>query len=146
MRHGMSATRLYRAWDSMKARCYRPTTDPYKKYGAKGITVCEEWRNSFIAFRDWALSNGYKDGLSLDRIDYTGNYEPSNCRWVTIKDQQNNKSSNKLVEFKGCVLTIAEWSYILEIPQHVLQHRFARGWSVARALTTEVREYKRKGK
>ena len=145
LKHGMSNTKLYGCWDSMKSRCYRHSAGNYHYYGARGVTVCKEWRDSFIAFKDWALSNGYVDGLSLDRIDYNGNYEPSNCRWVTMKEQENNKRNNKLLEFNGVVLTQSEWSDLVEIPVHVIHNRLLRGWSVKRALTTEVRKYDKKG-
>lgn len=143
LQHGMSNNHLYRAWDSMKARCYRKTTGPYQRYGGRGITVCEEWRCNFIAFRDWALANGYAEGLSLDRIDPNGNYEPSNCRWVTMKAQQNNKRNNTKIEFNGETHTMSEWSDIVGIPFAVLHHRFQRGWSVEKALTTPKRQYQK---
>ena len=144
-KHRMSDTRLYRTWDSMKSRCYRKSTAPYKNYGGRGITVCDEWRLSFIAFRDWAMSHGYADNLSLDRIDYNGNYEPSNCRWVTIKEQENNRRNNTLLEFGGVVRTQSEWSEVLEIPTHVIHNRLLRGWSIEKALTTKPRKYEKKG-
>jgi hypothetical protein len=129
----------------MKARCYRKSTAPYARYGGRGITVCDEWRNSFTSFRDWALSNGYAEGLSLDRIDYNGNYEPSNCRWVTIKEQENNRCNNNRIEYNGEIRTISEWSEILGISQYALRHRIQRGWSIERALTTKERIYNKKG-
>ena len=76
---------------AMKARCYIPSCSNYEFYGGRGISVCDEWRNDFIAFRDWALANGYTDELSIDRIDPDGNYEPSNCRWVTMTEQFHNR-------------------------------------------------------
>ena len=145
LKHGMCYTKLYGCWDSMKSRCYRSSAGNYRNYGGRGITVCDEWRNSFEAFRDWAFANGYVEGLSLDRIDCNGNYEPSNCRWVTMKEQENNKRNNRLIEFKGCVMTMSEWCDLLEIPPHVMHNRFRRGWSVQRAFTTEVREYAKGG-
>lgn len=144
-KHGMSNSRLYRAWDSMKARCYRKTTAPFKKYGGRGITVCDEWRNSFQAFCEWAMAHGYEDGLSLDRIDVNGNYEPSNCRWVSMKEQENNRSNNVKLEYNGESRTIAEWSEILGIRWDVLYHRVQRGWSTERILATPKRQYKKKG-
>ena len=140
-KHGMYKTRLYKAWDSMKARCYRKSVGPYPKYGGRGITVCDEWKNSFVAFRDWALANGYVEGLSLDRIDPSGNYEPSNCRWVTMKEQENNKRSNRRIEHNGETHTLSEWCDITGIPFHVLHHRFQRGWPTEKALTTKIRKY-----
>lgn len=90
--HGKHDTRLYRIWKAMKSRCFNPNTESFKKwYGSNGIIVCDEWKNNFMAFYDWAMSNGYKDDLSIDRIDPLGNYEPCNCRWADAKTQANNK-------------------------------------------------------
>ena len=83
--------RLYRAWHNMRMRCYYPNCEGYKWYGGRGITVCKEWNEDFGPFRDWALSHGYTDELTLDRIDNDGNYEPSNCRWVSMKEQCANR-------------------------------------------------------
>lgn len=88
--HGKSNTRLYKIWIGMKGRCYNPNKDSYTNYGAKGITVCDEWLNSFKSFQDWAEANGYSDTLSIDRIDNAGNYEPDNCRWETALVQSSN--------------------------------------------------------
>lgn len=99
-RHGGTGTRLFNVWSSMKQRCYNPAKANYSDYGGRGITVCDEWRESFEAFRDWALSSGYDPNAptgkcTLDRIDVDGNYEPSNCRWVDAKVQANNKRPHK---------------------------------------------------
>lgn len=90
-KHGESKTHLYQTWLNIKQRCYNPKFSKFEYYGGRGIIVCDEWKRSYEAFRDWALSNGYEDGLTIDRIDNDGNYEPSNCRWVTMKVQNNNK-------------------------------------------------------
>lgn len=81
--HGRSKDRLYKIWESMKKRCYYQKHEAYKSYGGKGVIVCEAWRFDFQAFYDWALANGYRDGLTIDRINVNGNYEPSNCQWLT---------------------------------------------------------------
>jgi len=88
-------TKLYNIWLRMKSRCNIPTTGNYKYYGARGIRVCEEWQHDYKAFKEWAIANGYKEGLSIDRIDVNGNYSPDNCRWITMAEQQKNKRKSK---------------------------------------------------
>lgn len=91
LKHGLTGKRLNRIWKNMKTRCYNPNSNNYKYWGARGITICNEWKNSFEKFMEWALANGYEDNLTIDRIDVNGNYEPQNCRWVTMKIQNNNR-------------------------------------------------------
>lgn len=107
--HKMTKTRLHNIWLRMKSRCYYSKDIEYKRYGARGITVCKEWRNSFETFRDWALANGYTDNLSIDRIDVNGNYEPSNCRWATVLEQACNKRNNHFLTIDGERLTLSQW-------------------------------------
>lgn len=97
-KHGMSRSRLYRTWCSMKLRCHNENSKAYRWYGKRGISVCEEWRNSFEVFCKWALSHGYTDELTIDRIDTNGNYEPSNCQWITMSEnsiKSNMERKNK---------------------------------------------------
>lgn len=89
--HGLSGTRLYRIWKNIKMRCLDPNKPDYKYYGGRGIKICDEWINNFKSFYDWAMSNGYKEALTIDRRENDGNYEPSNCRWVTMAAQNQNK-------------------------------------------------------
>lgn len=101
----MSHTRLHNIWLTMRQRCEKPNSSGYYKYGAKGISVCEEW-NNFEHFRDWAFANGYQDDLTIDRINPCGNYEPSNCRWVSQKIQQNNRSNNVYLTYKDLLIKV----------------------------------------
>jgi hypothetical protein len=128
----------------MKDRCYNEKTKAYKDYGGRGITVCDEWRNDFEAFLKWALDNGYRDDLTIDRIDVNGNYEPSNCRLVTMKEQANNRRSNNKILYDGKLFTLAEWSEIIGIPYHVLYDRLTVSkWSFEKAITTEYKPRKK---
>ena len=128
-------TRLHRIWHNMRTRCYNPNYDKYQYYGGKGITVCDEWRNSYNSFWGWAYSHGYNDSLTLDRIDVDGNYCPENCKWVDRKAQANNRTSNHYLEYGGQRKTVQEWSDVLGIPASTLYQRLRAGWSVERTLT-----------
>lgn len=139
-KHNGCGTRLYRIWKSMKARCYNKNNENYKLYGARGISICEEWMNDFVNFRDWAMLNGYNEYLTIDRIDNNGNYEPSNCRWVTVKVQSNNRRTNHLITYKNQTHTISEWSEILNIPQMVISGRLQQGWDINRTFTQKIRK------
>lgn len=127
-KHHQTGTRLYRIWSNMKQRCTLITHEKYHHYGGRGIEVCKEWQN-FETFYEWAMSNGYSDELTIDRINNDGNYEPTNCRWVTQKAQANNKRNNVLITHNNENKTIAEWSEFANIPQSVLQWRLNKGWS-----------------
>ena len=142
--HGKQPARLYRIWSGMIQRCTNPNKDNYPFYGGRGITVCNEWREDFISFRDWAIANGYADNLTLDRIDNDGNYEPSNCRWETQLRQCNNTRRNHLLTFQGETHTISEWARIVGMKVDTLERRInGYGWSVDKALTTNVRRWPR---
>lgn len=138
--HGQRWTRLYNIWEQMKGRCTRPAHPFYRLYGGRGITVCDEWRDSFKVFHDWAMANGYAENLTIDRIDTNGNYCPENCRWADLVTQANNTSRNHLLAYNGEVHTLAEWSKLTGINYMSLKTRIRRGWSIERALTEKVKE------
>lgn len=124
----------YSNYKCMMERCYRKKSCNYANYGGRGITVCDEWHN-IEAFEKWAIENGYKDGLTIDRIDVNGNYEPSNCRWATKKEQANNRKNTVIIEFRGESHTISEWAEMKGINRSTLNNRIYRGWDIEKALT-----------
>lgn len=132
--------RLWVIWKSMRNRCKNPHHKNFRDYGGRGIKVCDEWRNSFQSFAEWALANGYSDILTIDRIDVNGNYEPSNCRWVDAKTQCRNRRNNRLITFHGKTKTLSEWAEIKRIPVSTLHVRLKHGMSIEDALTTPVRK------
>lgn len=111
MKHGGAIykhRKLYKAWYTIKQRCENPNRQKYPIYGGRGIIVCDEWQDP-NAFIEWALNNGYKEGLQIDRINNDGNYEPQNCRWVTSKENCRNRRSNVLLTIGGKKKTVVEW-------------------------------------
>ena len=136
----MHGTSLYTRWRAMIQRCYSPRNIGYKHYGGRGIVICQEWRK-FENFMQWALSFGYKESLSLDRIDVNGNYEPANCRWISAKDQCNNRRCNQFITFDGERHTVAEWAERRGIRYSTLLNRFNSGWTPEQCLNIPV-DYK----
>ena len=134
--HGKTGTPLHSIWKSMKQRCYDKHGKYYKDYGGRGIKVCKEWKNNYEIFYQWAINNGYEKGLTIDRINNNGNYEPSNCRWATLIEQGNNKRNNILLTYKGKTHTATEWSRITGINARTIRQRVRKGWSDKRTLTT----------
>jgi hypothetical protein len=140
----------------MKQRCYDTECRKYKNYGARGVVICKEWLNpkmintskgrwseGWLAFKSWALSNGYADNLTLDRIDVNGNYEPSNCRWVSAKVQANNRTNNLYITYNGETKTLSQWCEELNLSYKLVWQRMTRNnWSVEKAFTTKKRNYK----
>lgn len=142
--HSGTKTRLYRIWQNMKERCYNPKNTYYYNYGGRGISVCENWKDKFENFSNWAYANGYEEVLTLDRKNNNLNYSENNCRWVSRKAQANNTRKNKLILFNGEIHTMSEWSTILDITYMCLVHRIGRGWSIERAFTTPQQNRKKK--
>lgn len=120
--HYSTKTRLYKIWDGMRERCKRETHKHFKDYGGRGVSVCTEWE-SFDIFKEWAIANGYIDGLTLDRIDCNGNYEPKNCRWATMKEQARNKRNNHRVTVEGRTMTLSECAEQYSIPMSTIRWR-----------------------
>ena len=139
--HGETGTRLYNIWHGMKQRSNYKKNISYKHYGGKGIKVCKAWEEDYVKFRDWAMSNGYESHLTIDRIDNAGNYEPSNCRWATVKEQSNNKSTNKNLKYNGQSKTVSEWAKEFSMNNSTLSMRLEAGWGVKKSLKTPVRNY-----
>ena len=134
-KHGLRKHPLYRIWHHMKSRCCTKTDPKYPAYGARGITVCSEWKSDFLSFYQWSIANGYKENLSIDRINNNKGYSPDNCRWADNITQSNNRRNNHLLEMGGKTMTIAEWSRQTGINQKTIATRLSRGWSAERALT-----------
>ena len=127
--------RLYSIWKAMRQRCNNPNSSNFYKYGARGISVCEEW-DSFIAFQDWAFLTGYAENLTLDRIDNDGDYEPLNCRWATYVEQNNNRRDNVWITYQEETHTISEWARIRGMSVTTLWSRLKEyHWPVEKALT-----------
>ena len=131
--------RLYNIFMEMKKRCYNSNCRSYKDYGARGIAICNEWLCNPKLFRLWSLTNGYRDDLTIDRINVNGNYEPNNCRWVSAKKQANNRRSNLLITFEGKTMSAAEWCELKGWNRHVIPARLKSGWSLEKAMTTPLK-------
>lgn len=137
--HGFAENpdKLYQKWISMKDRCSNPNAVSYKNYGARGIKVCVEW-NDYTNFREWALANGYEDGLTIDRIDVDGDYEPDNCRFATMKEQNNNRRTTNLHTYKGKTQSEMQWAEEYGLSYGTLKTRLENGWDFEKALTNPV--------
>ena len=146
-------SRISEIFRSIKKRCYYPKHIQYRSYGERGIKLCEEWNDreivtikgvrytkGFLAFRKWALENGYADNLTIDRIDVNGDYEPSNCRWVSKKVQSNNKRNNVYITYKGKIQTLKLWCEELKLPYDTIKQRLYLKWDCAKALETPIRK------
>lgn len=138
--HGKSDTKLYTTWVCMRSRCNYKRNKEYKDYGGRGIKVCKEWDESFDNFCAWAMENGYKEGLSIDRIDVNGNYEPSNCKWATRYEQDRNKRNNVMITYNGETKILRDWEKYLGMSKGTLRQRIKKhGWSIEKAFTTPVK-------
>ena len=130
-KHGLSHTRIKRIYDNMLSRCYNPKTPKFKNHGGRGIKVCDEWlgENGFINFVNWAMSNGYDEELTLDRIDNDGDYSPDNCRWADEETQHKNRRITLYIEYNGEKKTVQEWSKELGISENTIYYRYYHGYT-----------------
>lgn len=133
-KHGWYGTRVYSIWHSIIDRCYNPNCPQYHHYGGRGIEMCREWREHPEAFCEWAIANGYTDELTIDRVDFNGNYEPNNCRWITMNKQQVNKRNNVRITYNGKTQCVAEWARELGVNQFNLYSRIYLGWTNPREI------------
>lgn len=140
-KHGLRYTSIYHVWNSMKDRCNNPRCHAYENYGGRGIKVCDEWQNDPKAFYDWAVSHGFKKGLSIDRIDNDKGYPPENCRWANTETQGNNRRSNRCINYLGETHTVKEWSEILKIDYADMKSRLRSGWSIEKIVSTPVNRH-----
>lgn len=143
VKYGKYSKSLYHAYTNMKTRCGNPNYCLYHRYGGRGIKICEEWENSFGAFLEWSLKNGYSDELTLDRINNNGDYCPENCRWTTRVKQSNNRSTNRMVTINGETDTLANWARRSGIKYGTLQRRVEKGWPSDKLLLPLMRKVKK---
>lgn len=137
IKHGLYKHPLFRIWLGINKRCSNINDSIFKNYGGRGIKVCEDWRNDFLAFYNWAIEHKWQKGLQIDRIDNNGGYEPSNCRIVTPKENCNNKRNNRIWEYDGMRLTVTQWGELKGIEFGTLHSRVYRyNWTIERALNT----------
>lgn len=136
-RKTVKSERLYHIWASMKQRCKNPNNHKYNDYGGRGITVCNEWK-VFDNFYNWSVDNGYKEGLTIDRIDNDKGYSPDNCRWATQTEQARNKRNTIFLELDGERKPLPKWADEKNIPSSVIRKRLKMGWSVNEALNIKV--------
>jgi hypothetical protein len=140
--HGLRKHRLYSIHRGMITRCYYEKSEYFSDYGGRGIVICREWLNSengFINFYNWAISNGYDETLTLDRINVNGNYEPENCRWATIEQQSLNKRNTRYIIIEGEKKTLKEWCNIFNIKYKTALYRVNNGWDEIKAVTTPAK-------
>ena len=145
-KHGLCKSRLNNIWYKIKARCLNPSYHQYDLYGGRGIDICDEWKNDFLAFYNWAIENGYSENLSIDRIDVNGDYSPTNCRWCTPKEQSNNKRNNINITINDKTQTLAQWCEELGLNYGTVRRRIkVYGWSDSEALGFKERKKKKCG-
>ena len=136
-KHGDFGTKLYGIWAGMKRRCQNPHTKYFSYYGGRGIKVCEEWQD-YIPFKEWAMQNGYHEGLSIERKNVNGDYCPENCEWITLSEQNKNKRTTIHLEYQGKSYTIKEVAEITGLKERTIMGRVERGWDAEKIFTTKI--------
>jgi hypothetical protein len=141
--HGLSKdelgkqSRLYGIWADMKRRCLNPDREEFQNYGGRGIGFCEGW-SEYKPFYEWAMANGYRDDLTLERRDNNKGYSPDNCKWATMKEQKNNTRRNHLITYDGRTMTLTAWAGSLGMKVNTLWLRIKKGWPIEKVLTRRV--------
>ena len=133
-KHGMTNSRLYGIREGMISRCYKKHSYSYDNYGGRGITICDEWLNDFMSFYNWAMANGYEDNLTIERIDVNGNYDPSNCKWITNVEQSRNKRSTVYFTYNGETKIVSDWIKELGIPKTTFRRRIQQNRPIEEIL------------
>jgi len=133
-KHGFGNERLWIIWRNMIDRCTNTKHPNYRRYGGRGTSVCNEWKNNYLAFKSWALSHSYADNLTIDRTDNNGNYEPDNCKWVTTDVQDYNKRNTVYITIGNETKNLKEWSRTSGLSKNLIYSRFKRGWRGADLL------------
>lgn len=145
--HGMTKSKLYYCWSNVKQRCCCETNKAFKNYGGRGIKMCEDWKNSFESFARWAASAGYKEGLTIERIDVNGDYCPENCKWISLSDQATNRRSNIVVDYNGESHCLSEWCEMYDVDYYLVYNRMHKNhWSFERAIFEPAHVEKRNKK
>ena len=132
--HGETNSKLYRVWENIKKRCYDPNATGYNHYGGRGISMCDEWKDSYVTFREWALQHGYqfnadRKECTIERINVDGNYCPENCKWANMKEQGNNKRNNRIIKIDELSLTVPQWAERMGVDPRLIHCRLNRGWN-----------------
>lgn len=124
--HGMKRSRLYSTWTNMKTRCYNPKVSGFENYGGRGIAICNDWKDDFVNFYNWAMATGYNDNMTIERVDVNGNYEPENCMWIKADEQSKNRRGNIYIELNGKTETLKGWCDELGLPYKIVHQRMKR--------------------
>jgi hypothetical protein len=147
-KHGLRNHPLYAIWLQMKQRCYNENNASYPGYGGRGISVCSEWKDDFAVFYDWAINSGWQKGLSIERVDFNGNYEPSNCTWIPMSEQSKNTRLTHKITFNGETHSVGSWAKIIGISESTLRFRLrSRNYTIEEALSKPVdKKFSTKGR